>query len=86
MSSLINESLMDNEKEEVDLTFPDISFEEMNMIVDYCKHYEFNKTATDIIKPLESRDPKVFIKDDWEREFIGKLDIDGKSGLLLAAN
>jgi len=58
----------------------------MELIVEYCKHFNFTKTATDIEKPLISKDPKVFIKDDWEREFIEKLDLDAKCELLMAAN
>lgn len=86
MSKLIDESLMDNATEEAELTTTDVNAQEMNMIVDYCKHYEFKKIATDIEHPLPSKDPKVYIKDDWEREFIEKLDLDGKCELLMAAN
>ena len=36
MSSFINEFLSDTQKEELELTFNDISLEEMNLIVEYC--------------------------------------------------
>jgi len=86
MSKLIEESLMDNESETAELKTNDVKAEEMNLIIEYCKHYEFKKTATDIEKPLVSKDPKVFLKDDWEREFIDKLNLDAKCELLMAAN
>mgnify|MGYP002634225551 CR=1 FL=1 len=86
MSKLIDESLMDDESEVSEITVTEVKSLEVNLIIDYCKHFEFNKTASDIEKPLVSKDPKVFIKDEWEREFIDKLDLDAKCELLMAAN
>ena len=58
----------------------------MELVVDYCKHFNFAKTTSDIEKPLTSKDPKVFIKDDFERDFIEKLDLDSRCELLMAAD
>jgi hypothetical protein len=86
MSKMIDDCLMDNTEEVVELTSSLVDLKEMQLIVEYCKHYDFKKTATDIEKPIKSKDPKVFIKDDWERDFIEKLDLDAKCNLLMAAN
>ena len=86
MSKMIDEALMDNAEEVVELVSGEVALKEMQLIVEYCKHYDFKKTATDIEKPLKSKDPKVYIKDDWERDFIEKLDLDARCELLMAAN
>ena len=88
MSKMIDEFLFlkDNTEEVVELIASEVDLKEMQLIVEYCKHYDFKKTATDIEKPLKSKDPKVFIKDDWERDFIEKLDLDARCELLMAAN
>jgi len=86
MSKMIDESLMDNDQEVVELSSNDVALKEMQLIVDYCKHFNFAKIASDIEKPLTSKDPKIFIKDDFERDFVEKLDLDSKCELLMAAN
>ena len=50
-----------------------VDAKELQMIIEYCTHYNFAKYATDIEKPLPSKDPKIYIKDAWERDFITKL-------------
>ena len=87
MSKFIEAALIDNQDQEtVEITVADVNEAELKMIVDYCKHHEFKKTQSDIESPLPSKDPKVYIKDDFDREFIEKLDLDGKCELLMAAN
>ena len=86
MSKMIDESLMDNDQEVVELSSNDVALKEMQLIVDYCKHFNFAKIKSDIEKPLTSKDPKIFIKDDFERDFVEKLDLDSKCELLMAAN
>ena len=86
MSKMIDESLMDNDQEVVELSSNDVALKEMQLIVDYCKHFNFAKITSDIEKPLTSKDPKIFIKDDFERDFVEKLDLDSKCELLMAAN
>ena len=58
----------------------------MNSVVEYCSHYDYAKLQTEIEHPLISNDPKVYIKDDWERAFIEKFTLDEKCELLQAAN
>ena len=77
MSKIIDEMLLEDE-ELVEFSVKDYTSGSLNLIVEYCSHYKFAKTATDIEHPLPSKDPKVFIKDDWEREFTKKLQTDGK--------
>jgi len=86
MSKLVDEALLDNASEQASIVCGDVNEQELKMIIDYCTHYSFNKTKTDIEHPLPSKDPKVFIKDEWEREFMDKLDLDAKCELLMAAN
>merc|ERR1719498_2320140 len=86
MSEFVESSLMDNQEDEVNITIDDVNEKELKMIVEYCKHHEFNKTKSDIEHPLPSKDPKVFIKDDYDREFISKLDLDDLCELLMASN
>ena len=86
MSKLIDESLLDNDSELVAIDCTDINERELKLIVDYCTHFEFKKTATDIELPLSSKDPKKFIKDDFERSFMEAIDLDAKCDLLMAAN
>lgn len=86
MAKLIDEALMDNSEETPSLTLNEVSKKDLDLIVEYTTHYEFKKLKSDIVQPLVSKDPKVFITDEWEREFIGKLDLDGWSELLMAAN
>ena len=86
MSKMVNESLMDNDQEEVDIDCPTINLKEMKLIKEYCEHHKFQKKETDIDHPLVSKDPKVFIKDEFDRDFITKLDLDATAELLMAAN
>ena len=50
MSKMIDESLMDNTEEVVELVSGEVALKEMQLIVEYCKHYDFKKTTTDIEK------------------------------------
>ena len=87
MSKLLDESLQDNNDQEVvAINCQDVNERELKLIIDYCTHFEHKKTATDIEHPLPSKDPKEFIKDDYERSFIEALDLDAKCELLMAAN
>ena len=86
MSKLIDEALMDNSVDNAEIVASEIHSNEMKLIITYCEKYKFEKTATDIEHPLPSKDPKVYIKDEWEREFASKLDLDATCELLMAAN
>jgi hypothetical protein len=86
MSRLVEEALLDSADEVATLTAADINEKELKLIITYCQHHKFEKTASEIEHPLPSKDPKVFIKDEFDREFIGNLDLDAKCELLMAAN
>ena len=86
MSKLIDEALMDNGTENADIVASDVDSKELNLIVQYCEKFKFEKTTSDIEHPLPSKDPKVYIKNDWEREFALALDLDATCELLMAAN
>ena len=71
MSELINNIMEDNADEALEEEIPlNITSKFLKVIIDYCTHYKFNKTKTDIIAPLVSKVPKEFIKDPWEVQFI----------------
>ncbi len=76
MSKMIDEALMDDSSEQAELKVSDVNKKELDLIVEYATHYEFKKLKSDIKQPLISKNPKDFITDDWEREFIEKLDLD----------
>jgi hypothetical protein len=58
----------------------------LDLIIKYCEYFNFEKADTDIENPLISKDPKIFIKNDWEREFILSLSFDQTCELVMAAN
>ena len=87
MSKVIANAIESNEPEEdASLTLPEINEKEMKIIIEYCKHHKFEKVESDIEKPLKSKDPAKFIVDSYDRSLMNKLDLDGKSALLSAAN
>ena len=86
MSRLVEEALLDSADEVATLTAADINEKELKLIIAYCEHHKFEKTSSEIEHPLPSKDPKVFIKDEFDRDFIGQLDLDAKCELLMAAN
>ena len=63
MSKLIDEALMDNSADDAEFNASDVMEKELNLVIEYCSHYNFAKKETDIEHPLPSKDPKVFIKD-----------------------
>ena len=86
MSRLVDQALLDNASESVDLPMAGVKEEYLKMIVEYCEHYKFDKTSSDIKRPLESKTIEGNIKNEWDRAFIQKLDRDQKTELLSAAN
>jgi len=58
----------------------------MELIKTYAELHEFQKKDTEIKHPLTSSDPNVYIPDVKDRNFIGKLNLDEKCELLMAAN
>ena len=88
MSKLIMDLLDDGEEEalEEDIPLAQVSTKYLELIIEYCQHYNFKKTKTDIIAPLVSKVPKEFIKDPWELQFIAKFSEDELIDLIQAAN
>ena len=88
MSQLINDILEDNGEEAQceDIPLTQVSSKFLNVIIEYCTHYDFKKTKTDIIAPLVSKVPKEFIKDPWEVQFIMQFTEDELIDLIQAAN
>ena len=85
MSQLVEQALMDNAAEEADINVND-NEREIKKLVEYCQHHDFKKTQVDIKHPLKSKDPQVWCNDDWERDWVHKMDMDERSHLLVAAN
>lgn len=85
MCGTIDKALLDNEEEVVTIDYP-IMEKDINLIKEFCAHHEFKKKETDLEQTNLSRDPKEFIKDEWDREFMEKLDLDSRFSLLQAAN
>ena len=85
MSKLIDDSLMES-SENAEITCNEVEGKFIEMIIDYCKHYNFQKTKTDIAHPLISKDPNVYITDAWERTYITALSLDDTCELLQGAN
>ena len=86
MSLLIGNMLEDNEDMEESIPLVQISSKHLKIVIEYCKHFNFSKTQTDIIAPLVSKNPQDFIKDDWERKFITKYSENELIELIGAAN
>ena len=87
MSKLIQDLLDDGEEAlEEDIPLAQISNKYLESIIEYCQHYNFKKTNTDIIAPLVSKVPKEFIKDPWELAFISKFSEDELIDLIQATN
>ena len=86
MSKLIDDALTQEESEDAEVTLPDVETSDLKLIIEYCEHFKFAKTETDIKKPLVSKDPKIYITDDFERDFVGKLNFDTICGLYSAVN
>ena len=90
MSRLIDEWLYSFEESEPYetkcLELVETESKTINLVLEYCQHFNFSKFNSDIKKPLISNDPKVYINDDWEREFITKLNLDEHFELLMAVH
>ena len=87
MAKLIDEALTQDEDEDnAEVTLADVETADLKLIIEYCDHFKFAKTETEIKKPLISKDPKIYITDEYEREFVGKLSFDTICGLYSAVN
>ena len=86
MSKTIEDALMSCEDEQTEVEFLNIKVRDIELIVEYCTHHKFEKKEAGIEKPLKSKDPNVFIPDEWDRDFVQKLSIEEKVRLLIAVN
>ncbi len=86
MSKLIEETIADHADEQTYEIECNQSAVNIKTIVEYAEHYNFSKRVTDIVHPLVSCKPEEFIKDQWERNFILRLDLNQQVELLEAAN
>ena len=79
--------LEDNDDQEIDeIPLTMINTQTLNAVVEYCTHFKFEKTKTDIPFPITSNRPSEFIKDQWEAKFITQFNLDQVIQLLQAAN
>ena len=89
MSKKLKEALdseLDPEVTEIKMTI-DFNKAPLDQLLEYCKHHNYEKTETDMEKkPLKSTEYAKFIKDEWEQEFMKKLNgLDEVAALLFAA-
>lgn len=75
MSLLIESALMDS-ADVVEISATQHDSKEVSLVIQYCEHYKWSKTETTLELPLTSRDPKVYIEDKWERDFITALNLE----------
>ena len=75
MAIFINETLLDAGKE-ADMKASEHNEREVLLVIKYCEHHKWAKTETDLESPLPSRDPKIYIKDEFDRNFITALNLD----------
>ena len=87
-STLLKQKLMEprsaknNKNPEIQLK--DIKYDILKKIVEYLNHYRI-KTPKEIPKPVPSESLSAFL-DDWDLEFISKIDLDSTFELMNAAS
>ena len=86
MSKLVEQALMDNQEEMVDLPLAEVNEKELNLVVEFCQHHNWNKTDSGIKCPLPKKTLEGNITDEWDRNFVTRFDRDGQTDLLMAAN
>jgi len=85
ISKLLESMLEDNSDTSEPIPLAEISTSTLKSIIEYCEHYEFEKTV-DIRRPLVSNDLKQSVKDPWEADFIGQFNLEDLIAILLGAN
>ena len=85
MCSLVEHALEDQAEEEVELTM-DCNEQELLWLIEFCEHHNFQKTSSEIKQPLVSKDPQVWCQDQWDRDWIGRFDIDQRCQIMETAN
>ena len=70
----------------------DVKLEQLKLIIEYCEHFEFKKLEHDLKAkgPLKTMKLDEFIEDEWELEFMKKLQqencIDNWTALMYASS
>ena len=71
-------------KKNPEMQLKDIKYDILKKIVEYLNHYRI-KTPKEIPKPVPSESLSAFL-DDWDLEFISKIDLDSTFELMNAAS
>ena len=87
-SSMLKQKLLDTvgrkNKTNLEIQLKDIKYDILKLIVEYLNYYK-NKTPKEIPKPVPSESLNAFL-DDWDYEFINKIDLDNIFDLMNAAS
>ena len=87
-STLLKQKLMEprsaKNKKNPEIQLKDIKYDILKKIVEYLNHYRI-KTPKEIPKPVPSESLSAFL-DDWDLEFISKIDLDSTFELMNAAS
>ena len=62
---------------------------ELDLIIEYCEHFNYDYGFDEIPIPIPvggKENREQWLKDEWEREFIDRFELDELTQLLLAAN
>ena len=59
---------------------------QLSLIIEYCKHYNFERDNDNIPMPVPKGDKSKWITDPWELQFINALSTEELMELLLACN
>ena len=71
-------------KTTLEIQLKDIKYDILKIIVEYLNYYK-NKTPKEIPKPVPSENLNAFL-DDWDYEFINKINLDSTFDLMNAAS
>ena len=80
----ILESINPKEKKSPEVQLKDVKYDILKKIVEYLNYYK-NKTPKEIPKPVPSENLSAFL-DDWDFEYINKMDLDSTFDLMNAAS
>lgn len=87
-SSMLKQKLLDTvgrkNKTNLEIQLKDIKYDILKLIVEYLNYYK-NKTPKEIPKPVPSENLNAFL-DDWDYEFINKINLDSTFDLMNAAS
>ena len=87
-SSMLKQKLLDTvgrkNKMNLEIQLKDIKYDILKLIVEYLNYYK-NKTPKEIPKPVPSESLNAFL-DDWDYEFINKIDLDNIFDLMNASS